>query len=1323
MSENKINLNTDQEKVFKYSFSDNKKNLLVSAAAGSGKTRVLVEKIIDMISTTKNEYGSNDSTNLSKMLIMTFTKKATNEMKVRIKSALENKLKSDQSNDSLVKEIATIQNANITTIDSFCKKILEENYAELNKKEWSLYKNFDPSYRIANGSELTILYDNVLDNFLENEVYGVKKYDHFIQSYFKKNSDEAIKTMLRNGLKFLSSLAWPLSELEKWEKKGFEYDNSKLDEEEIEFYDKYKDNVNEKLYIELLKNFYKEVVKEKNKKNLYDVSDYANFALDILYDEVDDNGIKTYKVSKFAEDNIKNKYDYIFVDEYQDTNNIQEKLIDAISKTGNVFMVGDAKQSIYAFRNAEPKIFTEKFKSYKDEKNKLGKLMTMDINYRSDFTIIDFVNDLFSRCMTEDFGKINYKEDGMMEQPSDENNSGLPKEIIEKKKNGKPVEVYIIYDEDNNSSNKKTADTDNRESSDNDDKKSTETDNKESYDSDNKKSANNENKSTTSYTKSEDNKVDGGTKTKENKTLRLEAKFIAEKIQYLHDIEHIAYKDIVILMRSIQSKADIYMDALAKRNIPCYSDMKKGFFNRSEIKLMVDILNIIDNPLQDIPLANVLTSEIIGLNNNELAFIKYIHLKITNYKNRNLSDDILFSHNYLKYLNDDKYAETIKNENIEKINSINKEFEDRQENNKNNPDFDCEKEKLIYEGRINNIKNKEDDIIKQAKDFRDNCLKEYNINFEKLKSKLDKYIKKFDDLRLKSRYLGIGELINEIYSKTDIKSIMASKNDGIMRNANLDVLYDTARSYEESSFVGLFNFMRYLEKIKSLNDDQGLAVISDENDDVVRLMTIHTSKGLEFKCVIIASSGHNYYEKDTNRDKPVQFDKEFGIALDYYDLEKGYNIETLKKRQIIEKKIWSSREEEMRMLYVAMTRAKERLIIVGGVLNRGNGYTSYKHAINERYNYIVGKNLEIENEENKSEGKKVKKSEGKKEKTVKEFKKPTKDCKSYLELILNHYNNESSNCKLEKVGISLDEDEAKLEDKLTIETIINEEKNDIEKEKEILSSGNESEIEIFNNLDEEKIKTNFGFEYQYSYWHEIKKAKMSVSDIKKEHHDEEQMAMKIGKSNTISNAFYDGIAKVESKDVKNDKNESTEIGNAYHRYMQFFDYNKKDFVGNMGNDGSWRKLVDEDKISKFLNTKLGIEMAEAFPKKLFREQKFMKLFSQNDINAYKNKYNKEELSLNDKRFDENNIVIQGIIDAFYIKEDKDGKYIVLVDYKTDGIKSNISDAKLEAKLKDDYTIQLDIYAKALENITGLKVKQIYIYSFALNKEIELNIEV
>ena len=917
-----ITLSTEQKKIV---FGDINENVLVSAAAGSGKTYVLVERIKELLINEKYDYK------LSDILIMTFTVAATAEMKTRIKDAIEKVISygkiSEIKKEKLIKELALIENAKITTIDSFCKKILMENYHYLNSEN-SIYGEFDPAYRIADDKELNILYDSVLDEFLEEKYIDIK-YNKIFDEYFVKTDDSLLKEMLLSGLKHITKFAWPIEWLNKQIddykeicdkvfdnyvsakieelysyvnnikninnyfdeyislikkanakitkgkdyseyisslilvkdllNKYADYEHSKINHdlliEEISNYamfprydskkfdvekeeysviknkvkdvidfiknapkisefenidDKFKYNENEKLFLCLLLEYFKKVVEEKRRRNIYAISDYSVLALNILYEVKDGKRV----ISKRAYD-IGNEYKLIFVDEYQDTNKIQEKILQALTTDengntkNNLFLVGDMKQSIYAFRNAEPKLFKEK------EKDDNFKKYYLEENHRSKKCILDFINIVFENIMLEEFGDINYKINNRLSLPS--------AHIGDKEYIGPKVEVDVILGKeesstnDNSNINKKIEEnaSDNIESNINVD----ETKDLEK----NKHSAN-----------------------------EYEAKFIANKILELVK-DGYEYKDIMILARTY-SKFPIIIDALNSKGIPCFGRQKKGFFGREEINLIIDLLKIIDNPLQDIPLAHVLTSDLFSVTENELTFIKYFDVS------------------------------------------------------------GIEKNKIasyLYDAVINLVDSSEK-IIDISK---------FSLNYNELISKLNKFLNLILEFTFKSRYMSISELISLIYEKTYMKDIMGTLPDGNLRVANLEIFYENAIKYENSSYVGLFNFIRYIEKINNNTLDQELANVSLEDDNVVNMTTIHQSKGLQYKVVILCGCHTDYNEKMITEKGKYVYDNDYGLSLNVYDDIKNTFYYTPKREVIVQKIKYDSRKEEIRLLYVALTRA------------------------------------------------------------------------------------------------------------------------------------------------------------------------------------------------------------------------------------------------------------------------------------------------------------------------------------------------------------------------------------------------------------------
>ena len=1164
-----MTLNEEQKRIID---ADLSKNMLVSAAAGSGKTTVLTERIVNILS----------DISLSDILIMTFTRKATSEMSSRIRKKLNERLKTTEGDlrRKLARELAIVQNANIYTIDAFCKRIVDENYTLLDENN-SLYNGFDPNYRIADSNEMAVLKEDVLNDLLE-EKYIDEKYFDLFDSYIEKSNENPIRNLLNKGIDNLSSIPWPcdflsdiIDNFKEYSKKA--YDEYKKSDAEKEADDRLVYNNNDLLYMELLKEYYLKILNEKKRRNVYEINDYAHISLDILYDK-DKNSNENYgRVISNRAKNASDSFKCIFIDEYQDTNFLQEKILSAISdnfRNNNVFMVGDVKQSIYKFRHAEPTIFVDKFNEYKNNSS-LGMPMTLSVNYRSSKEVIEYVNDLFSKAMTLKYGNIDYND----------NNALVPKED-EKKRDFVPekkVEIKVICKP-------------------------------------------------------------------ENETIKhpgdfYEANYVADEIENLVKHKNYKYNQIVILMRSTKNKAKTFIDVLSSRKIPVYAEEKTGFFNKLEIKLMIEILSVIDNPTQNLPLASVLLSDIYSLSDNELSFIKLIELNGTNIVIKNASKETLDS------ISHDK--------------------------NKN-PNFNLYKA-LLY---IRRIYEEPETVSKEEIDNFNAKFEKYGIGEKDFESKIKKFFSDLDDAKFKARYMKISDLIDYIYEKYRIKDIVSVMPDGERRLANLDILYDFAVKFESSSSIGLFNFNRYIEKIMSIDADQGQAKISDENANTVRIMTIHSAKGLEFDTVFLCGANQKYRMDDSDVKSPLQFDKDYGFALDYYDLEKRMIVNTPKKELLRKRKEDESKQEELRVLYVALTRAINKLYIVGNVLknNRFQG-VSLKKLDEWLKGFESGEHNDVD----------------------------IKECNSYFDVMLKNLSAlDNLYCNFEKIVYTIKENKTK----------------EIDFNLSEISSDNLSDL----NIDLEDT-------YQYKAYQDLT-PKFSVSALK-------EAGKKETSQNTVGGAperndkvplgCYASPLYDDNDDVYEDKRladseelSGAELGTAYHRFMEYYDYTNPSEPARIRRGEHCEPVIPEDKLSAFLSTNLGKEMKQAHDDhKLHREQKFMKLFSKNEIDALMNRMGSARAQrqsapgasvLNDQC-----IVIQGIIDAFYIKKDSDGNdYIVLVDYKTDSINRKITDEnKFSKELIDRYKIQLDAYAKVLEDLTGYEVREKYIYSFAIDKEIAL----
>ncbi len=1313
-----IIINDEQKNIIEAS---DKKNVLVSAAAGSGKTTTLTERIIKLL--TSSDGG--DTMSLQDILVMTFTRKATKEMRTRIKKGLENIIKTadGELKGKLIRETALLQDAKIFTIDAFCKKIVDENYTYLNAEN-SLYYPFDPSYRIIDDNEADIIKEEVLDELLE-EKYQDKKYEKLFDSYVEKTDESKLRDILSFGLKKLASISWPydfltyhIENFDNLSKEAFanyvisaiddmkkqfgdsrdnfekmmilcsevldggvtakgkplsdsakesladvkEYCNDYIEliktitnlncqfteksiEEELEtsgvsdIFDnviafskkrvkypikttfdivdqerflEYKDEINafvksldyesvrarvfaskkliynevEVLYLELLKELYKAIIEEKKKRNAYVISDYASIALDILYEKrkSDKNDIEHILSDQALA--IADSLKAIFIDEYQDTNYVQENIISAISdgfSKDNVFMVGDVKQSIYKFRDAEPSIFTEKYLSYSDGKK--GNRKNLSVNYRSGKEIIEYVNSLFEKAMTPEFGDIDYSDGNALIARDDEK----ARDYIDDRR----VHVRIV-------------------------------------------------------TKPEDATVDE--EQEDYSAIEREADYVADEIEKLVSEKGVGYGDIAILLRNTSTSGKVYLDALRNHNIPVYAEEKTGFFDKLEIKLMLDILKAVENPTKNVALASMLLSDVFNFTNDEIAYIKLVRLLSLHIVTKNLE------------------AQDIQSLSFEKVRNVDYKVYDS----------------LLY---MQKIFNDDESISVEEKDKSIEMAKRYAVDVNVLKNKIDRFTSMYDDVKDKSRYLSVSDLIEYIYESFDIRNIVSIMPDGKKRLANLDLLYDFAVGHESVGQMGLFNINRYIEKIKEIDSDVGQAKLNDESVSAVRIMTIHKSKGLQFNTVFVCAANSCYKLNEVSDASIYQFDRKYGFALDYSDVEKKYKATTPKKALLAKMKENDIRQEEIRLLYVALTRAVDRLYIVGSVNKQGRQGVS---------NSDLKKFFTLKNDGENTN-------------------KRIESLNSYLDLVLNYYPVTVDNkfADIECIEWTMGSTER------VIEEVDFNSLSDREDEKSIVDENHS----YFDKVSDESVDKDLIDSYRYKGYEYIK-PKFSVTSLK----DEKQDLYTTDTMDSYEIGLDDAMT--DKKMIDSDELSGAELGTLYHRYMHFYNYDK-DTYDNSGVDSSEiESHIDKNKIELFLNSNLGKEMKDAFAKTmLYREQKFMKLFSKKEIDDLKIKYRSadainesdNDILLDEKIYNDKCIIIQGIVDAFYIKKDRcDKEYIVLVDYKTDSIKKKIADEDTFAKiLADRYKMQLEVYSEVLESLTKLPVKEKYIYSFAINKEIKL----
>lgn len=842
----------------------------------------MVERIINKI--------LNDKIDIDKLLVVTFTNSAASEMRERVLEAIYKKLDEEPDNQELQKQIILLGKSHICTIHSFCLDVIKNNFFEL---------DLSANFRIVSEEENEILKQEVLEDLFEN-LYEEENEDFskLVNTYTGYRGDEPLKEMILRIYKFMQSNPFPIKWLnEKIELFKINENNSKDFSESIwgkillkdlqddiidgisslkvvrnkleKFYelDEYKVTIEQD--IDLLKNLYDAInnswdnafeiaqnMKFKtwptNKKIVIDLKDEAKASRDnvknklmkkiknilvydsncaykdiyemyeilstlrdviIKFDElfkirkkernvIDFNDIEHYALKLLVSENEKgelvpteiaknyqNKFEEIAIDEYQDSNYVQEYILNIISRSNNIFMVGDVKQSIYKFRQACPELFLDKYNKYSIQGNDFGTKIKLFKNFRSKKNILDITNIIFENIMSEKLGDIDYNEEEYL-------NLGADYEKIE---NGLGISELDIIDLKEDEADDIVEDE------------------------------------LSNIQKEE-----------------VEAKFVANKIKEIINSKvqvkdkkmgyrPVTYKDIVILLRSTSTLAPIYEKELIKNNIPVFSDSSTEYLESIEIQIIINLLKILDNPIDDISLVSVMRSVIGMFTDNEILEIRL-----------------------------------------------------------------CNKEGSYYEC-LNIAKEKSED--------------------ENLINKINIFLNNISTWRKESGYLSLAELLWKVYIDTGFYSYVGLMPNGELRQANLKILFERAKDYEKTSFKGIFYFIKFIEKIKNGNNDMSSAKIIGENENVVRIMSIHKSKGLEFPIVFLSSTSKKINMKDASSD--LLLHQEIGLGPEYINYDRRIEYSTSAKDAI---KVIIKNEniaEEMRILYVALTRAKEKLIITG----------------------------------------------------------------------------------------------------------------------------------------------------------------------------------------------------------------------------------------------------------------------------------------------------------------------------------------------------------------------------------------------------------
>ena len=1194
--------------------------LLLSAAAGSGKTAVLVERIIRRL--LDKEYPID----ITELLVVTFTKAAAAEMRDRIGTALMKAL-SETKDPRVERQLALLPSAQISTLHAFCQHVIRKYFYTI---------DLDPAFSIAGEEELNLLRRQVLEDvflsYYEDDEKASILYP-LADMFGSDRGDDILMDTVSRMYTYARSLAWP----EHWLKEAARaYDVApdaviddmvwagpikdavrRILEEDARLYDgvlyhlrqreafapacdtfvaeqaalrqaaqarswndlsrfvraidfprlkslrklsdddkavwerckKVRDDVKKDVIktlqavyfsatpeewldgmramkpimdglVTLTLDFAKAYGAAKKEKGWIDFSDLEHFCLQIL---LAPDASPEHPVPSAAAEELRSQYEEVFIDEYQDTNGVQELITRLVSGEDNRFMVGDIKQSIYRFRLADPTLFLEKYQSFSRDEKAVQRCIDLGRNFRSVPVVLDAVNAVFSRAMTAEAAGMDYGEREKLyagrQAPDDE------------RWIGGPVEVDIVP------------------------------------------------------TPSDEEDDDGST------AFEKECRFIAGRIGELlasgrmaarkdGTLEPLSYRHIVVLLRSMAGKADVLIQALQEGGIPSYAEQSGGYFAAVEVQVMLALLRCIDNPEQDLAMAAVLRSPLVGLDETALAGVR-------------LAGDGTLWQNLSAF-----------------VASL--------------PDGVDEKEDL------------------------------------------QQFMAAFDSWRTYSRRHGVAELLQRLYDDTAYVDFVGAMPGGDVRQANLKALYDRARQYEEAGFRGLFRYLQLMDKMKEDGLDLAPAKVVSEKEDVVRIMSIHKSKGLEFPVVFVADMGKAFNRRDTQ--DQILFHNRLGIGLKQYDPEWRMSYPTLIWSGIAAQLRWEGTAEEERILYVAMTRARDQLILTGHSSHIDRDWQRWTSRLNPA------------------------------------------QAKSYFDWVMP--------AALAPFGAKADADYARpgaaWQDavwqvriaKAVPAGTVEEGAYDGEPRLEALRRGDLTGTPVPSWLDEQ-------LSWQYAYPQAVRTAaKFSVSEVKRRyqelHSDElqDEAALSVPAAAVIPTApgEDDAFAALPPWLAGEEAAVSgAQRGTALHKALQYITPAADQTTATLRREidafvrqgllsREEAKLVYVPVLAAFCQSDIGRRMAES--PELHREYPFTVLLAGGD-------------PLPETETGEQ-ILIQGVIDCLFREDDA----WILVDYKSDRLET--ADA-----FRSRYAVQLALYKRAVEQITHRPVEETYIYSLHLQQEIRL----
>lgn len=1274
-------------------------NILVSAAAGSGKTAVLVERIIRMI--CDGEHPAD----IDRLLIVTFTNAAAAEMRERIAAGIIARLEADPGNEHIQKQSALLHNAQITTIDSFSLFLIRNHFNEI---------GLDPDFRVADEGEIKLLQQEVLAQLLEDayagnfvpeealtsrEGYGnegtvpemeAPEQFHACVEYFCPGGRESVlEQHILNLSRYAGSFPWPAEWLEErkndyaagdmealvhsdygqyltervnrtvegcleklrevkrlCELPDGPYMYGELTEAEIEQLERLtsckdleeqaakvpavtfarlpskkddsvdpakrelakairnsvKDTLSDlsesyfktplelaveqgkacreplRMLLDLVLEFDRRLLAAKQERHLIDFSDMEHYALQILLKRE-----KVEETGSIGTDRAKTKYrivpsdvamEYrqyfqeILIDEYQDSNLVQEYLLSAISgeEEGryNRFMVGDVKQSIYKFRLARPELFLEKYDIYQET----GDLCRIDLakNFRSRIQVVDAVNDVFSRIMSREIGGIAYDDKAALYPgavyPAQEDPAyGSELLLIRKPEKGEREESGI----------------------------------------------------------GEQHAEGAGVLVDYDNVRQLEALAIAARIKQLKgslqvmeksagELRPVRYSDMVILLRTTSGWDEEFKKILEQQGIPVYITSKTGYFGALEVQELLQFLRVLDNPRQDIPLFGVMQSVFGGFTQEEIAQIRsggegHSRKRMTLY-------------------------EALK--------------------------------EVAQSGRT----VEEGEEISAGESAGEEA---------ELSQKADTFLQRIGHYRDLTPFTSIRDLLQRILDDYDYLNYVTALPAGSKRRANVEMLLTKASAFEKTSYFGLFHFIRYMEQLEKYDVDYGEADTLDENADVVRIMSIHKSKGLEFPVVFVSGLSKRFNMQDANQSLIVDMD--LGVAVDYVDSVRRIKNKTLRRTVLSAKMKEDNLAEELRVLYVALTRAREKLILTAVLDKADEKWELAQMTGQERLTYL-------------------------------DF----CEAGSYMDFLLPI---------LPQTGIAVKT--LRTED-LAVEELREQLRMGDRREQLRLIACGETTLTGDPEENERKLmylRERFAYQYPHPGLQKLY-TKTTVSELK--------IAAMAEKDEAAFHTFEEKevVPYIPGFRREQEKVSGAVRGNAFHRTMELLDFTylfteSGLFTGCPNNYEEYRRGLDknrlQNRLEEFLQREtISLRLTEEYAKAVslpkilnFLEQELAYRMWRAQEQGLLYREQPFVLGIDAKRLDPDlpegeKVLIQGIIDVFFIE---DGE-IVLLDYKTDVIDS------LEA-LWNRYNVQIQYYEEALTKLMQMPVKERILYSFYLEK--------